>query len=182
MVKSKRGFTLVEVLIVIAVIGILASIILVGLGNVRPGARDTRRISDLRSVQGALEVYFNKCGYYPNPTASAQQLASPECQTDVNEYKDLEGALTVAGVAKQIPHDPQWDGQSSWDPQTVGTDYGYAADSSGTSYVLAARLEDPTNKALEQDLDGIQPSGGTNTINPIDCGTAGSDNIYCVGL
>lgn len=53
---SKRGFTLVEVLVVIAVIGMLASIILVSLGPARAKARDARRVADVRQMSTALEV------------------------------------------------------------------------------------------------------------------------------
>lgn len=45
-----RGFTLVELLVVIAVIGVLSSIILVGFSGSRAKARDAKRISDLQNI------------------------------------------------------------------------------------------------------------------------------------
>jgi prepilin-type N-terminal cleavage/methylation domain-containing protein len=56
---NKKGFTLIEVLTVVAIIGLLASIVLVGLGSFRTRGRDTRRIADLRSTQNALELYLD---------------------------------------------------------------------------------------------------------------------------
>lgn len=44
----------------------LASIVLVALSSARLKARDSRRISDLGEIQNALELYYNKYGYYPD--------------------------------------------------------------------------------------------------------------------
>jgi len=63
--SCSTGFTLIEMLIVVAIIGILASIVVVGLNTSRKQARDTRRLADLRGIQTALELYYNKNGYYP---------------------------------------------------------------------------------------------------------------------
>ena len=57
--KSKIGFTLIELLVVIAIIGVLASIVLASLNNARRKSRDARRITDVRQIQLALELYFD---------------------------------------------------------------------------------------------------------------------------
>lgn len=62
---NKRGFTLIEVLIVISIIGLLSSVILVGLGGFRSRGRDARRITDLKSLQNGLELYYSKNSEYP---------------------------------------------------------------------------------------------------------------------
>ena len=53
---NNKAFTLVELLVVIAVIGLLASIVLVSLGPARAKARDAARISDVRQMSTALEI------------------------------------------------------------------------------------------------------------------------------
>lgn len=63
--SKKNGFTLIELLVVIAVIGILASVILASLNSARAKARDAKRISDIRQVQNALEMYYTDSGVYP---------------------------------------------------------------------------------------------------------------------
>lgn len=63
--QQRKGFTLVEMLIVIAIIAILASVALVSVQGVRSTANDTKRISDLNKVQQQLEVYYTKNGNYP---------------------------------------------------------------------------------------------------------------------
>jgi len=58
--NRNRGFTLIEMLVVVAIIGLLSSTILIGLGNARGKARDARRISDLRQIQTGLENYYSE--------------------------------------------------------------------------------------------------------------------------
>lgn len=57
--KNKKGFTLIELLVVIAIIGILASVVLASLNSARRKSRDARRISDIKQLQLALELYFD---------------------------------------------------------------------------------------------------------------------------
>ncbi|MDE2000959.1 MAG: prepilin-type N-terminal cleavage/methylation domain-containing protein [Patescibacteria group bacterium] len=59
------GFTLIEVLVVVSIIGLLSAIILVGLSGFRARGRDTRRIADLKQVQNGLELFYAKNGNYP---------------------------------------------------------------------------------------------------------------------
>ena len=64
--KKTKGFTLIELLVVIAIIGILATVVLVSLNSARAKARDSRRISDIKQVSLALEMYASdNNGAYP---------------------------------------------------------------------------------------------------------------------
>jgi len=63
-----KGFTLIELLVVISIIGLLASIVLSSLSAARGKARDVRRLSDMHTLQVALELYITKNavnGVYP---------------------------------------------------------------------------------------------------------------------
>lgn len=58
--KTKKGFTLVELLVVIAIIGLLSTIAFISLNRARAKARDAKRISDVRGLQSAMELYYNE--------------------------------------------------------------------------------------------------------------------------
>jgi len=63
--RKQKGFTLIELLVVIAIIGILATIVMVSLNTARSKARDARRVSDIRQLQLALQMYYDSVGSYP---------------------------------------------------------------------------------------------------------------------
>jgi len=166
--KKNNGFTFIEVLIVVAIIGILASIILVGLSGFRNRGRDTRRVADLREVQNGLELYYTKNGVYPDTTAFAGGPGSGS----------LSDILINAGIGINVVPD---------DPNAAGSDWHYGYCRSGTtSYVLGAHLEDSGNSNLSQYQAGTNfpclPTLGGNTPGATEgCSTAGSGtNKYCV--
>ncbi len=122
---ARKGFTLIEMLIVVAVIGVLASLVLVGLGPVQRQGRDARRIQDVRQVQTGLELYFVKHGNYPA----------------TKEWSLLAAELKGDGLGiSNIPNDP-----------STGKTYVYVSD--GATYVIQATLEDPNNPRLKDDGD-----------------------------
>ncbi len=57
--QAKKGFTLIELLVVITIIGVLATFSVATLNNAREKSRDSRRISDIKQIQTALEHYSN---------------------------------------------------------------------------------------------------------------------------
>lgn len=65
MKKSHAGFTALELLVVIGIIGIIIALALVGLTRARAKSRDDSRISNMRLVQIALEDFKTACRNYP---------------------------------------------------------------------------------------------------------------------
>lgn len=64
--QMKRGFTVIEILVVIGIIVVLTAIILPSLMGVKAKNRDTERIADIADIQMALAQYKNKYGVYPD--------------------------------------------------------------------------------------------------------------------
>lgn len=70
MTKLKSGFTLVELLVVVSLIGVLSTLVIANLNSARERARDAERKSDLRNIQTALRLYYNDAGRYPAGTST----------------------------------------------------------------------------------------------------------------
>ena len=68
MKNRSKGFTLIELLVVIAIIGILSTLSVVALNSARARARDAKRISDVRQIQTALEMFYSANNKYPTST------------------------------------------------------------------------------------------------------------------
>jgi len=66
---SKRAFTLIELLIVIAIIGILATISVVVLNSARVKSRDAKRVSDIQVLRAAFEQHWLEQASYPAAAA-----------------------------------------------------------------------------------------------------------------
>lgn len=71
-VNKSKGFTLIELLITISVIAILSVIGMVVYTSVLKQGRDSKRQSDLRAIQSALEQYRSDEGHYPRPLTLTQ--------------------------------------------------------------------------------------------------------------
>lgn len=69
-IRVERGFTLIELMVVITIIGLLASTVLASLSNSRIAARDVSRVQAVKELQKSLELYRNaNSGNYPCATA-----------------------------------------------------------------------------------------------------------------
>lgn len=75
--KNKKGFTLIEILIVIVIIGILATLSVVALGTIRAKARDAQRLGDMKQIGTVLEAYRMDESGYPTMITSGNSLIGP---------------------------------------------------------------------------------------------------------
>jgi prepilin-type N-terminal cleavage/methylation domain-containing protein len=75
-IRSRQGFTLIEMLVVIAIIGILSSLFLVGFQGYRNSATDAATIAAIHKAQLALEQCYNENGNYTGPCDAYTQIVS----------------------------------------------------------------------------------------------------------
>ena len=88
--RNQKGFTIVELLIVIVVIGILAALVLNAFSGVQAKARDTKRQTDIRAISSQLEAWYNGGGNGSYPLNNA--LTDSYAQTnfpgfDINAFR-----------------------------------------------------------------------------------------------
>lgn len=76
--KISKGFTLLEMLVVIGIIAILVGIGSVSYSTAQRKSRDAKRKSDLQAIQNAMEQYYSVCGYqYPGSISGGIICTSP---------------------------------------------------------------------------------------------------------
>jgi len=100
---KKLGFTLVEILVVISVIGVLAGLILSNLYGARQRAEDSRKKTDLQEVKKALFLYHNDYNTYPatgnglafNACGPSGTSACPVCSTATFAGGGVDGCQNV---------------------------------------------------------------------------------------
>lgn len=116
--NTMKGFTIVELLVVIVVIAILVALTLPNLFGLQRRARDDTRKNDLKNVQQALETYFNDKSAYPSATSGL-----------VTQY--------IAAV----PKDPKTNSDYTYTPAPSG------CTTACTSYTLSTTLENENDPA-----------------------------------
>ncbi len=144
------GFTLIEMVIVIVVIGILMGIAFQGISSVQQNARDTRRLADLRKVQTHLELYFGKCGHYP----STQNCGDLSGGTGSLAWATLTTKLAEVVNESEVPKDP-----------IPAQSYQYRFGNGGLEYALGADME---RIGSNRDVTGT-------ILGDLNCGT-----FYCI--
>ena len=113
--SKESGFTLIELLVILSIISILSSAALVSLKRAIATTRDAVRLSDMRQLKMALEMFYQEHGHYPGATYEGVSN-SGEMIGDNNG--PIEQAL--APYLQEIPCDPLHDGTVyfySYDPQ-----------------------------------------------------------------
>ncbi|MDO8621813.1 MAG: prepilin-type N-terminal cleavage/methylation domain-containing protein [bacterium] len=140
------GFTLVELLIVIAIIGLLSTLAVTGVTVTRSKARDAKRSADIAQIQKAMALYATGQSRYPIAATEA-------CLTGTDAAS---AELVAKGVMRIVPGDPM---AKSTLPAAAGSGahcYAYQS-ASGTTYTMRYRQERASDRG---------PAGATITVGP----------------
>lgn len=142
MSKSRSGFTLIEILVVIAIIGIILSILTVNFNEARKKSRDKARQSDLKSLQLAIEAYRAQNGEYPAAGCGAggNVWVTPG---QVSGGFDVSCSTYIAGLAPDyigaLPTDPSMENET-------GKGFMYRTDNTRSTYKVMV------NRSIETDF------------------------------
>jgi prepilin-type N-terminal cleavage/methylation domain-containing protein len=137
--QKSEGFTLVELLIVIVVIAILATLVIVTFTGIQQKARDSVRQTDIDALDEHLEAYYAENGYYPtlNDLDSSSWVATNMKGLDYSATQSPEGD-NIAGTAGA-------GGSAGWayGYTTTGCEAGTPSSTANecTSFILTANLE-----------------------------------------
>lgn len=137
--KKSSGFTIIELLVTIAIIAVLSSIIMVVLSGTKEKSRDARRVSDIHEIQNALNLYFTDNNRFP--------IINPSVDITGSDAFSIE--MKNAGVIPIVPVDPI---------NTPPLVYSYVSSTNGVDYTISFCME--TNNIQKY------PQGCGNTISP----------------
>lgn len=143
---NKKGFTLIELLVVVAIIGLLSTLAVVALGNARQKARDARRLSDLKQMQTAFELYYTDQTAYPSGSGVTLGAGNYACLNSTG----FDATGCASPYMGQVPADP-----------LSTQSYVYTVASGTNSYTVTATLE-TTMSGLSGGVT-LSPSGIADT-------------------
>ena len=145
--KRQSGFTIVELLIVIVVIGILATLVIVTFSGIQQKARDSQRQTDINAVDSHLEAYYAEHGTYPSLSVltSSGWMAANMKGLDPEALKDPKGGdIQATADATHYGYAAKAGTNACTDTGT-----GTTATSDCDNFTLTAKLEsgDPYTKS-----------------------------------
>lgn len=145
--KKQSGFTIVELLIVIVVIGILALLVITTFTGIQEKARNTERTTDIKAIHGQVEAYYAQNGRYPtlDDLNSHTWRDSNMKGLDGEALKDPKGTGTGTATSDTAPYQLAGSPAASvYSYQVYASDGVSACDNSTTDcakYTLTATYE-----------------------------------------
>jgi general secretion pathway protein G len=98
--KNQKGFTLIEIMVVVVILGILASIVVPKIISRPEQAKVVKAKQDVQAIESALELYKLDNGFYPSTDQGLQALVTkPTTDPIPDNWKD-------DGYLKEVPMDP----------------------------------------------------------------------------
>ena len=138
-INKKLGFTLVELLIVISIMGILTVIGMASFKTIQLKSRDARRKNDLSTISKALNMYYNDLGIFPHGSPDIKTMIKT---VGVGFSANINGTVTTYIV--EMPRET-----------TQGVkDYYYTTSTTGKSFKLFVNLENKEDGSCLKDGSG----------------------------
>ena len=160
--NSKKGFTIVELLIVIVVIAILAAISIVAYNGIQTRARDSQRKSDIAAITKGLELYYIDKGEYPNYPDGSGGSTTMTANWSTTSDASWQGFInTLKPYMSTVPRDPtstSTGGYNSLNYAYYGNNSSYCGAAVKQMYILTYKLESSAQ---------VQTYNGACTTNPL---------------
>lgn len=125
----KRAFTLIELMIAVAIIGILTAVATLSYSGIRQRARDSQRINDLTQVKVVLSTYYS--------AQTPQVYVTAASKVTINGSSDTLSAALEPNYIREMPTDPV---------NTGSNVYKYQSFNSAKDFTLYGTLENKDNK------------------------------------
>lgn len=174
--KNTKGFTVVELMVVVSIIGILSTVTYASFSQAQKKSRIAKRVSDLKQMQVALEYYYAVNKSYP----SSGGLLRSECAA-WNSGGTITAAANnmivglVPNYIPKIPSDPRMvvaDNSSCYVYRSDGVDY----------YIMAYNIIELSSAEFQTQPALIDPArdGGSN-LNIVDGSSISAWKVYSSG-
>ncbi len=103
-IRNKNGFTLIELMVVIAIIALLTSIALIAFMSARQKARDVKRLADMTQMNTGLELYFATYRGYPSgPSGIPSPLVPNYASSLPSAPLPADGSCSVMTYSPPVP-------------------------------------------------------------------------------
>ncbi len=116
--RKRAGFTLIELLVVIAIIGMLASVVMISLNSARSKARWAKMLTDFKQLNTAMELFYNKYGYYPCDVPPTKDPGTGPVQPLEEDITCVTHGLVESGFMSKILTSPCANWQYDWENWT----------------------------------------------------------------
>lgn len=124
MERKEQGFTIIELLVAMAILGLLIGLLIPGIGIVRRGARNTARRTSLQAIQSEIEEYYGTNKSYPAANDGAPTGITVASGAQVDSQFTV-SAVTAAPAADAV----------------TDSTFQYMYTKTGNSYTLTVYLE-----------------------------------------
>ena len=101
-IRTRKAFTLVEILIVVVILGILAAIVVPQFTNATQDAQQGNLRAQIKELQNQIELFKARTNSYPT---MSEMTSDPQLPANANMH-DGWGALIDGGYIKKAPHNP----------------------------------------------------------------------------
>ncbi|MBI2627980.1 MAG: type II secretion system protein [Candidatus Niyogibacteria bacterium] len=146
-IRKKLGFTILEILVVLAIGALILSFVFWGYRDLKAKSRDSRREHDIKEIQNSLVLYVNEAGVFP---------CTGEGEIIIGVNSCLKDALLGIGVIPALPIDPLG-GASGSCGNPASYVYCYQSLENGFNYQIRYNLETDSILGKAKGLQSVSP-------------------------